>query len=57
VLIYSAGPLLSEGERRFNLDLKAKMEKLGFRVFLAQHDVVEHGKPEGANPARLRGRR
>ena len=56
MLIYSAGPLLSEGERRFNLDLKAKMEKLGFRVFLAQHDD-EHGKPEGANPARLHGRR
>lgn len=33
-LIYLAGPLFSKAERQFNLQLTAKLEALGFRVFL-----------------------
>jgi len=36
VLIYLAGPLFSEAERRFNLTLTQKLEALGFEVFLPQ---------------------
>ncbi|CAN5834914.1 hypothetical protein BH18ACT11_BH18ACT11_03010 [soil metagenome] len=32
MLIYVAGPLFSEVERRFNLELTEKLEALGFRV-------------------------
>jgi Nucleoside 2-deoxyribosyltransferase len=41
VLIYLAGPLLSEAERRFNLRLAHRLEALGFDVFLPQRDGVE----------------
>jgi len=41
VLIYLAGPLFSEAERRFNLELTQRLEALGFRVFLPQRDGVE----------------
>jgi nucleoside 2-deoxyribosyltransferase len=44
VLIYVAGPLFSEAERRFNLDLTVRLEALGFRVFLPQRDGVERDK-------------
>jgi nucleoside 2-deoxyribosyltransferase len=44
MLIYVAGPLFSEAERRFNLDLTERLEALGFRVFLPQRDGVEHDK-------------
>ena len=45
VLIYLAGPLFSEAERRFNLELTEQLEALGFHVFLPQRDGVERGKP------------
>jgi nucleoside 2-deoxyribosyltransferase len=45
VLIYFAGPLFSEAERRFNLELTEKLETLDFRVFLPQRDGVEREKP------------
>jgi len=45
VLIYLAGPLFSEAERRFNLELAERLEALDFRVFLPQRDGVERGKP------------
>jgi len=45
VLIYVAGPLFSEAERRFNAQLTEKLEALGFRVFLPQRDGVEREKP------------
>jgi nucleoside 2-deoxyribosyltransferase len=41
VLIYLAGPLFSEAERRFNLGLTQRLEALGFDVFLPQRDGVE----------------
>jgi nucleoside 2-deoxyribosyltransferase len=44
VLIYLAGPLFSEAERRFNVELTEKLEDLGFRVFLPQRDGVEREK-------------
>ena len=44
MLIYVAGPLFSEAERRFNLDLTERLEALGFRVFLPQRDGVERNK-------------
>lgn len=44
MLIYVAGPLFSEAERRFNLDLTERLEVLGFRVFLPQRDGVERDK-------------
>ena len=45
MLIYLAGPLFSEAERRFNLELTERLEALDFRVFLPQRDGVERGKP------------
>jgi hypothetical protein len=45
MLIYLAGPLFSEAERRFNLGLTQRLEALGFHVFLPQRDGVEHDKP------------
>lgn len=45
MLIYLAGPLFSEAERRFNLELTGRLESHGFRVFLPQRDGVERGKP------------
>ena len=45
MLIYVAGPLFSEAERRFNAQLTEKLEALGFRVFLPQRDGVEREKP------------
>ena len=41
MLIYFAGPLFSEAERRFNLELTHRLEVLGFNVFLPQRDGVE----------------
>lgn len=41
MLIYVAGPLFSEAERCFNLELTERLEALGFRVFLPQRDGVE----------------
>ena len=45
VLIYLAGPLFSEAERRFNLELAQRFEALGFEVFLPQRDGVERDEP------------
>ncbi len=45
MLIYFAGPLFSEAERRFNRLLTERLEGLGFRVFLPQRDGVEREKP------------
>ena len=45
MLIYFAGPLFSEAERRFNERLTRKLEDLGYSVFLPQRDGVEPGKP------------
>jgi nucleoside 2-deoxyribosyltransferase len=45
VLIYLAGPLFSEAERRFNAQLAEELEAVGFRVFLPQRDGVERERP------------
>ncbi|MBA2533867.1 MAG: nucleoside 2-deoxyribosyltransferase domain-containing protein [Rubrobacter sp.] len=45
MLIYIAGPLFSEAEQRFNLELTEKLEALGFHVFLPQRDGVKRDKP------------
>lgn len=45
MLVYLAGPLFSEAERRFNLRLTEKLEGLGFRVFLPQRDGVAGDRP------------
>jgi hypothetical protein len=45
VLIYLAGPLFSEAERRFNLELTHRLEVIGFDVFLPQRDGVERDRP------------
>ena len=45
VPVYLAGPLFSKAERHFNLELTAKLEALGFRVFLPQRDGVERDRP------------
>ena len=42
--IYFAGPLFSEAERKFNIDLTSQLETLGFHVFLPQRDGVETNK-------------
>lgn len=43
--IYFAGPLFSEAEKRFNLDLTERLESIGFDVFLPQRDGAEGDKP------------
>jgi nucleoside 2-deoxyribosyltransferase len=48
MLIYFAGPLFSAAERIFNADLTAKLEALGFSVFLPQRDGVERDNPRYA---------
>jgi hypothetical protein len=45
MLIYLAGPLFSEAERRFNLGLTQRLEALGFEVFLPQRDGAERDRP------------
>lgn len=45
MLLYFAGPLFSEAERRFNQRLAEAIEALGYRVFLPQRDGVEQDKP------------
>jgi nucleoside 2-deoxyribosyltransferase len=44
-LLYFAGPLFCEAERRFNQQLTDKIEALGYRVFLPQRDGVERSRP------------
>jgi nucleoside 2-deoxyribosyltransferase len=48
MLIYFAGPLFSAAERRFNADLTARLEAMGFSVFLPQRDGVERDNPKYA---------
>ena len=45
MLVYLAGPLFSEAERRFNLELTYRLETLGFEVFLPQRDGAERDRP------------
>jgi len=45
MLIYFAGPLFSAAERRFNQDVTARLETMGYTVFLPQRDGVERNKP------------
>src|SRR3712207_3531146 len=45
ILIYFAGPLFPEAEKRFNLRLSERLEEGGFRVFLPQRDGMEGTKP------------
>ena len=45
VLVYLAGPLFSEAERRFNLEFTYRLEAIGFEVFLPQRDGVERDRP------------
>lgn len=44
-MIYLAGPLFSEAERRFNAELTDRLEEAGFAVFLPQRDGVEGDRP------------
>jgi nucleoside 2-deoxyribosyltransferase len=55
-LVYLAVPLFSKAERRFNLQLTARLEALGFRVFLPQRDGVERETSpcEGMTPEQRR---
>lgn len=39
--LYFAAPLFCDAERRFNADLAAKIEALGYDVFLPQRDGLE----------------
>jgi nucleoside 2-deoxyribosyltransferase len=43
--VYIAGPLFCEAERAFNLRLAAKLEAIGYQVFLPQRDGVEAKRP------------
>ena len=43
--LYFAAPLFSAAERCFNLTLTARLEALGFNVFLPQRDGVERDRP------------
>jgi len=43
--VYFAGPLFCEAERAFNLRLAAKLEAIGYQVFLPQRGGVEAKRP------------
>ena len=43
--VYVAGPLFSAAERAFNLEVAARIERLGFEVFLPQRDGAEADRP------------
>src|SRR5919107_5540542 len=45
MLIYLAGPLFSEAERRFNLGLTQRLEATGFEFFLPQRDGADRNRP------------
>jgi len=45
MLIYFAGPLFSQAEKAFNLQLTRKLEERGFTVFLPQRDGVDSSIP------------
>lgn len=45
MLIYFAGPLFNVAEKKFNERLTAKIEALGYKVFLPQRDGVTGDKP------------
>ena len=54
--VYLAGPLFSQGERAFNAELTAELERRGFSVFLPQRDAFDFDAPkfcELAAPARI----
>jgi nucleoside 2-deoxyribosyltransferase len=42
-LVYLAGPLFSEAERRFNAEATARLEAAGFEVYLPQRDTDRGG--------------
>jgi hypothetical protein len=44
MLIYFSGPLFSQAERAFNLQLTEEFEERGFTVFLPQRDGVDASK-------------
>jgi nucleoside 2-deoxyribosyltransferase len=39
--VYLAGPLFSEAEQKFNLELAAKIKKAGYEVFLPQENSAD----------------
>jgi nucleoside 2-deoxyribosyltransferase len=43
--LYFAGPLFSDAERAFNLELTAQIEDLAIEVFLPQRDGIEGDRP------------
>lgn len=47
--IYFAGPLFSQAERNFNIELTERIEKLNFEIFLPQRDGAELDKPPFIN--------
>lgn len=57
MLIYFAGPLFSEAEKRFNQRLTTRLEETGFRVFLPQRDGVEKDRPPYDKMSRTERRR
>ena len=57
MLLYFAGPLFSEAEKRFNVGLTRRLEHAGFSVFLPQRDGVEGSKPPYDRIGKEEGRR
>lgn len=51
-LLYFAAPLFNESERTFNAELAARLESLGYSVFLPQRDGVESAKEPYASMSR-----
>lgn len=47
--LYFAGPLFSDAEKLFNVELAQKIESLGIQVFLPQRDGVSSDKDEYKN--------
>ncbi len=51
--VYFAGPLFSQSEKDFNVEITAVLEEYGYEVFLPQRDGIEAAQLEGKSEEEL----
>ena len=51
--VYFAGPLFSQSEKDFNVEIAAVLEEYGYEVFLPQRDGIEAAQLEGKSEEEL----
>ncbi len=51
--VYCAGPLFSQSEKDFNVEITAVLEEYGYEVFLPQRDGIEAAQLEGKSEEEL----